>query len=93
MMILASPAQKLLIDGLRHCDECKHPKAEAFLELEFLACKRCGVTFVDGRVIIESRVLASGDPPGMEHVSSYAGELAEDVAEGLVHRALSRLPL
>lgn len=73
MPIFATAGQKVLIDSRRHA-ECGHPRAGELDTLEFLICRRCGVTLIDGRLDVEPARLAADDPPGVEHLSSYAGE-------------------
>lgn len=72
-MTPASLVQKIIIDASRH-DECAHPRASSLEPLEFLCCKRCGIEFVDGELHYRPVQLRRQDPPGEEHISSYAGK-------------------
>lgn len=91
-MTPATAGQKLLIDTRRHPVECKHPRASAFTALEFLSCKRCGTEFIEGQLRFSSPVLEASDPPGFLQHSSYAGELADDVAEAIAARMEANAP-
>lgn len=91
-MTPATPGQKLIIDSRRHPTECHHPSADEFISLTFLSCKRCGVELCDGALRFVPVVLAADDPPMVTQNSSYAGELAEDVAEAIVARLDANAP-